>query len=253
MIFEEDPLVSCQFSWNAAYSYKACDHCLRPLESAQENARRLTGNSSLELPFPECCTTDKKKIVTCSACGEFYCSTECQIAAYNQYHRVLCIQTKERNNSHPLEQLNEAWKQIHYPPESSSIMLVVRLLATIIQASNRDAAIQKTLQFCHRSVNEDAELAHKFLGEKFADQHLLLYNLLLSAIPHDGVDQFLTPDGFQSLLALLGTNGQGVGSSAISQWVSKTSELDLNDSERNVLDKFIDQLYEELDNHSGSF
>lgn len=28
-IFEENPLVSAQFSWNAAYGYNACDHCLR--------------------------------------------------------------------------------------------------------------------------------------------------------------------------------------------------------------------------------
>lgn len=29
IILEEDPLVSCQFAWNAAYRYLACDHCMR--------------------------------------------------------------------------------------------------------------------------------------------------------------------------------------------------------------------------------
>lgn len=29
IILEEDPLVSCQFAWNAAYKYIACDHCMR--------------------------------------------------------------------------------------------------------------------------------------------------------------------------------------------------------------------------------
>lgn len=29
VILEEDPLVSCQFAWNAAYRYLACDFCMR--------------------------------------------------------------------------------------------------------------------------------------------------------------------------------------------------------------------------------
>ncbi|CAH1374065.1 hypothetical protein MTP99_015441 [Tenebrio molitor] len=253
VIFEEEPLVSCQFSWNAAYQYKACDHCLKPLETAQENAQRLTGKPDLELPFPECCATDKAKFTSCSLCGTEYCSVECQSAAYNQYHRILCLQTTERNNYHPLEQLNEAWKHVHYPPETNTIMLIVRLLARITQSSNRELAIEQTLQFCHRTVNEDAELAHKLLGEKYASQQSLLHNLLLQCLPHEGIEQFLTPVGFQGLLALIGTNGQGVGTSAISQWVTRTSDLAITDEERAVLDKFIDKLYEDMDSHSGNF
>ncbi|KAJ8952704.1 hypothetical protein NQ318_021021 [Aromia moschata] len=252
VIFEEDPLVSCQFSWNAAYQYRACSHCLRPLETAQENATRLAGHF-VELPYPECCTTDKTKTVSCMMCAEQYCSVECQTEAFNQYHRTLCLQTAERNNTHPLEGLNEAWKQVHYPPETSTVMLIVRLLARIIQSPNKDAAIEQTLQFCHRTVNEDAELAHNLLGEKFADQISLLHNLLLAAMPHEGIEQFLTPAGFQGLLALIGTNGQGVGTSALSQWVTKTSDLTLSDEKRDVLDKFIDNLYDEMDEHSGNF
>lgn len=29
VIFEEVPLVCCQFSWNKDYGYLACDHCMR--------------------------------------------------------------------------------------------------------------------------------------------------------------------------------------------------------------------------------
>ncbi|KAJ8921624.1 hypothetical protein NQ315_010533 [Exocentrus adspersus] len=252
VIFEEDPLVSCQFSWNEAYKYRACNHCLRPLETAQENVIRLTGHN-VDLPYPECCTTNKSNIVSCEMCGVEYCSVECLTAAFNIYHKTLCLQTKDRNLTHPLEQVNEAWKQVHYPPETSSIMLIVRLLARIIQSSNQDTAIEETLQFCHRTVNEDAELAHNLLGEKFASQISLLHSLVVAAMPHDCIQQFLTPAGFQSLLALIGTNGQGVGTSAISQWVNKTSDLTLSDEEREALDSFIDNLYEEMDKHSGTF
>ena len=39
-IFEEEPLVCSQFLWNEIYKYKACEYCLRSLESAQEMGRR---------------------------------------------------------------------------------------------------------------------------------------------------------------------------------------------------------------------
>ncbi|KAB0796753.1 hypothetical protein PPYR_10814 [Photinus pyralis] len=253
IIFEEDPLVCCQFSWNCSYMYKTCDHCLRPLESAQENARRLTGNPELILPYPECCTTNKNSIVSCSTCGVEYCSVHCQNEAFNRYHRILCLRTKERNNSHPMEHLNEAWKHMHYPPETSTIMIIPRLLATILQSPNPEQMQEAVLQFTHRAINEDAQLVHKLLGEKFADQLLLLHNLLLQAVPHEGIEQFLTLEGFQSLLALIGTNGQGVGTSAVSQWVTRSSELPLPDAEKQQLDNFIDKLYEDMDRVSGNF
>lgn len=132
-------------------------------------------------------------------------------------------------------------------------MLIARLLAKIIQSSNPEFAIQETLEFCHRTVNEDAELAHKLLGEKFSSQQTILHNLLLQALPHNGIEQFLTSAGFQGLLALIGTNGQGVGTSAVSQWVLKTSDLPLNEEDRKDLDTFIDKLYEDMDSHSGNF
>lgn len=71
VIFEEKPLVCVQFVWNAEYKYRACDHCLRSLESAQDMARRLSGDPSLELPYVEkCCEVSKCQqfIVTCPRC-----------------------------------------------------------------------------------------------------------------------------------------------------------------------------------------
>ena len=29
VILEENPMVSCQFAWNATYKYLACDFCMR--------------------------------------------------------------------------------------------------------------------------------------------------------------------------------------------------------------------------------
>lgn len=96
------------------------------------------------------------------------------------------------------------FRQVHYPPETNSINLILRLLARIQQAPDKELAVSQALEFCHRTVNEDADLAHKLLGEKFADQLTLLHTLLQPTIPHDGIEQFLTLKGFQSLLALIG-------------------------------------------------
>ncbi|XP_022918762.1 protein-lysine N-trimethyltransferase SMYD5 [Onthophagus taurus] len=247
VIFEETPFVCCQFSWNSEYKYKACDYCLKPLETAQENARRLTGQPNLELPFPDCCTTDKSKIVLCFNCNVEYCSEECKMNSWNDYHKMLCVGL---NTTHPLINLNNAWKQIHYPPEESTIMILPRILAMIEQSENREQVLLKLNQFCNKSVNEELELAHKFLGDKFIGSINLLYDLLKNVISQKEID---TIEGFHKLLAILGTNGQGVGTSSISEWVNKCSELPLSDFEREKLNNFIDKLYVDMENNVGCF
>ena len=67
------------------------------------------------------------------------------------------------------------------------------------------------------------------------------------------VQWFLTPDGFCSLFALVGRNGQGIGTSPLSQWVKRVEKLHVTSSEKNQLDKFIDKIYEEIEAHAGSF
>lgn len=133
------------------------------------------------------------------------------------------------------------------------MMLIARMLAYIHQSSDRQTAQAQIMQFCHRTVNKDQELAHKLVGEKYADQITLLHQLLVEAVPHEGVEQFLSLEAFYTLLGLIGTNGQGVGTSAISQWVAKCTELELPEQEKEELDGFIDRLYEDIDVQSGSF
>lgn len=74
VILEEIPLISAQFSWNKAYKYLACEYCMFPLESAQENIRRLTFNNSKVLPYPECdiVLSRKQNFVECQGCHVQY-------------------------------------------------------------------------------------------------------------------------------------------------------------------------------------
>lgn len=59
--------------------------------------------------------------------------------------------------------------------------------------------------------------------------------------------QWFTPDGFNRLLALVGTNGQGIGTSAFSRWVKNVSALDLPNDRRMQVDKLIDRIYDEME------
>lgn len=75
----------------------------------------------------------------------------------------------------------------------------------IVQNStNREETIKQFMNFCHRMVNEEADLAHKLVGQQFAGQIDLLLNIIQQSISSDGVEHWMTPHGFRSLLALIG-------------------------------------------------
>ena len=252
-ILEERPIVCCQFSWNLEYGYLACDNCLRPLETAEENVRRLTGNPTIILPHPECCETRKDLITECPECGTKYCSVECQNEAFSKYHSTLCLHTKESYESHPLVQLNETWKQMHYPPESGTIMLPARMVALVNQASNKESALSTFSQFCNYAVNDIHQITHKLLEEKFIGQIDVLREMMQKALNIEYTADWFTPRGFRSLLALIGTNGQGIGTSSFSRWVREVSGLELPRNERIQVDKLIDRIYDEMEEAVGSF
>ncbi|XP_023655717.1 protein-lysine N-trimethyltransferase SMYD5 [Paramormyrops kingsleyae] len=252
-IFVERPLVCAQFLWNAQYNYRACEFCLRSLETAEENARRLSGIPSLLLPHPEQCLVQPERHLPCPQCQVMYCSGECRQAALEQYHQVLCTGPSREDPEHPLNKLQEAWRGIHYPPETCSIMLMARMVASVKQARDKAHWLNLFSQFCSRTANEEEEIAHKLLGEKFQGQLGLLRNLFATALYDDNLSRWFTPEGFRSLFSLVGTNGQGIGTSSLSQWVHGCDAQDLPAQQREQLDAFIDQLYKDIEKETGDF
>ncbi|KAM7431582.1 SET and MYND domain-containing protein 5 [Porites harrisoni] len=257
IIFEERPLVCCQFLWNALYKYTACSFCMKSLETAEQMARRLTGNATLELPHAaKCCEIVRsgQKLVNCHSCQVTYCSEECRQTAWEQYHRILCLGENQGDPSHPLEQLQEAWRKMHYPPETASLMLIAQMIAKVLQAPDPDKMKSIFESFCHSVVNKGQQIVHKLLGDKFKEQLDILRMLLSNALFDEKLEQWFKPEGFQSLMALIGTNGQGIGTSSLSIYVSNLENLsDISEDEQQALDIFIDQLYEEMDRVSGQF
>ena len=63
----------------------------------------------------------------------------------------------------------------------------------------------------------------------------------------ESISYWFTEDGFQTVLALLGSNQQGIGTSSLSIWAKNCDSLELSESDRGNLDEFLDNLYEELD------
>ncbi|KAM6135880.1 LOW QUALITY PROTEIN: protein-lysine N-trimethyltransferase SMYD5 [Phoenicopterus ruber ruber] len=248
-VFVERPVVSSQFLWNALYNYRACDHCLRALETAEENAQRLLGKSSLVLPHPEQCSIRKDLHQQCR-CQVTYCSAECRQAALEQYHQVLCLGPSRDDPTHPLNKLQEAWRNMH-SPETSSIMLMARMVATVNRL-DKEWWIKAFSQFCSKTANEEEEIVHKLLGDKFKGQLELLRLLFTEALYDEHLSRWFTPEGFRSLFALVGTNGQGIGTSSLSQWVHACDAL-APMLQREELDAFIDQLYKDIEKESGEF
>ncbi|ELU09739.1 hypothetical protein CAPTEDRAFT_159764 [Capitella teleta] len=229
---------------------------MRALETAQEACRRLTGNACLELPHPDCCAVKKELHTTCPHCQVEYCSEDCREAAWLSHHQVLCLGSSRDDAEHPLNRMADFWRNVHYPPETCNIMLVARMVASIQQvpAQNPNELISRFHQFCRATVNEEEEIAHKLLGEQFKDQINTLCMMGNEAgLCKEQVQQWFSPEGFRSLVALIGTNGQGIGTSSLSVWVKNCEDLDLPEDEKRQLDAAIDRLYEDIDKLSGDF
>lgn len=128
--------MSAQFAWNQFYNYRACEYCMRPLENAQENVRRLAENPSIVLPhLKECCETFAQRSAQCrcNRCGVEYCCQGCQNEAFVSYHQDLCAANDLVNQTIPV--LMDYWRQIHLPPETTTIYLILKLMAITKQVA----------------------------------------------------------------------------------------------------------------------
>lgn len=252
-ILTELPVVACQLAWNRACKYAACDLCMRPLEVAEGNARRLAAKPQLRLPQPGCCTTRVHEHVTCPGCQAAYCSEVCRSKAWQQYHQVLCAVSNEP--SRPLHNLLEAWKTMHYPPETTTVELAVRIMAAFVQAEDKvkaAAELERIALGC--TATEQCAILSRLLGDSWAERLRTLRDLTAAVFRgHPCVASWLTDEGFHSLMALVARCGQVIGTSALSVWVKNCNDLDLPDAERASLDAFIDQVYEDIEKESGAF
>lgn len=255
VIFEEEAFVSCQFSWNAAYGYAACDHCMRPLETTEQNVRRLASDQTISVPFQEHDPTKQwlDQFCVCVQCGTKYCSEDCRVDALKKYHTVACMGNFRQDDSHPINILNDSWKKMHYPPETGTILLIVRIMAMYKQSKNKEEFLETLKGFQCVFVNEEDKIYHKMLGANFESQMAALYKSFCNAFQQEDFAIFTKPDAFKSLMALIGTNSQGVATSSFAEWVKKVSALSLPEKEKEKLETCIDELYNKVGECKYSF
>ncbi|CAH8533924.1 unnamed protein product [Dicrocoelium dendriticum] len=288
-IFTESPLICCQFSWNRLYGYLACDHCLCPLESAELNVRRLTGNPHIVLPHPNCeSLTDVINPLSCPGCNVTYCTLTCLEEAAITYHSVICPKDVCPSSSHPILQLDETWRQLHYPPESSSIFLLVRIvgacLCAYLHGSTPSQKVVAALQTFVSSTTEPdnhsdhahSVISHKLLRPEYVPSLQKLHDAFVNVLFHltrqieshssedqcysllqkAGCSDLLSFDCFKSALCLLGRNGQGVATSSFSLWAKGVQILIANTEDASEVSRFdamLSELYTAMESHSGAF
>lgn len=89
---------------------------------------------------------------------------------------------------------------MHYPPETASIMLLVKMVALINQANNKEDILSTFSQFCHRTVNDTHEIAHKLLGEKFVGQIDVLRQMMLKAVNTEFIEHVCSTNIIENVL-----------------------------------------------------
>jgi len=256
LIFEEQPLVVSQFEWNKLYKYAACEFCLYPLESCEKNLRRLCQDASIVLPHPECDVNAniEQRIVRCPKCQEMFCSMNCYQQAMSSYHATLC----QFHDNRLFQQILDLWRSAHPPPETTTISLVLKLMAMLKQTENRSQLLEELQKFSQGVSSDNQKFFHKLLRKEFEPQvEQLRHALEQFNEQHMQIVEFrwfLTAQGFRQLLALLGRNQQGIGTSVLAMWVKQTENLPTNvAAATSDVSQWIDAIYTKIDDVSGEF
>lgn len=134
-------------------------------------------------------------------------------------------------------------------------MLVIKIFATYKMAGDKCAFLALLNDFQQTAGDQELNLFHKLLGDKFASQLEDLHRAMVQLFSHDpDLQLWLTPDGFKTLFILIGTNGQGIGTTSVGEWVKRVGDLEsLSDVDKKKLDQAIDDLYMKMDDFSGQF
>jgi len=226
-LFSEEPICSAQMAWGKKLNYKCCSRCMIPLESEDEAVCRLSGGSIVTIPKHDD-TYYPGNIVTCSKSQQSFCDEKCRKSADMAYDRMLLPLRQQ------LDELDDLWRDIHFPPESASITLVYRLMAM----RRLDPQIDEFINEKVLSEN-DTNIMHKMLGEEHSRNLLVLSDSLCNLF-EDANDEEV-----KNLFGVLGRNQQGIGTCALTNFLNSEGNEEIQDQvydaiEDNVGTSFMD-------------
>lgn len=115
------------------------------------------------------------------------------------------------------------------------------------QSGRKQELFNAIQDFHHEFINENLMISHKMLGENHQHNLNNLFALFSNSFDFTGMEIFKNLDTFKRLFALIGENGQGIGTSSFADWVQNVSKLDLPTDEKIAADELIDSCYAQLE------
>lgn len=79
-------------------------------------------------------------------------------------------------------------RKIHYPPETTTILLIVKLVAMYKQTEQKPELVAAIQDFHHEFINENLMIAHKMLGENHQRDLNQLFALFQKTFDFDGME-----------------------------------------------------------------
>eukprot|EP01147_Barroeca_monosierra_P009041 gene9041-10341_t len=226
IVFSEEPLVACQeTSHPKKCGYLACSQCLRSLEKTDEMASRLSGQP-VQIPYPELCPNKDHEITT--SLREFWLNgLSNEVDVYFYIHR---------------------FRNVHHPPETTSAMLILRLLCQLInilpgysQKQKDPATLEAFELLCHHTQVDSGQgevWKHKLLESPHQDHIFAMQPLFIDIVnyissDHDTIEanKWLT-NNYENLWALVGLNSLGIASSVISLYDARLTSHEMTPAKR---------------------
>lgn len=79
-------------------------------------------------------------------------------------------------------------RKIHYPPETTTILLIVKLVAMYKQTDQKQEFFNAIQDFHHEFINENLMIAHKMLGENHQADLNNLFALFSNSFDFNGME-----------------------------------------------------------------
>lgn len=79
-------------------------------------------------------------------------------------------------------------RKIHYPPETTTILLIVKLIAMYKQTDQKQELFDAIQDFHHEFINENLMIAHKMLGENHQADLNNLFALFSNSFDFAGME-----------------------------------------------------------------
>ena len=96
---------------------------------------------------------------------------------------------------------------MHYPPETTTIYLILKLVANYKQTEDKEAFLSAVQDFQHEFIgNGNGIMTHKMLGENHQKKLDDLFALFANSVDFTGMEMFKNIDIFKRLFTLIGRN-----------------------------------------------